>query len=72
MPRCFLWMLTRLHTAAMDTTDDDEAALGNCLDEDNIVILQNDDLFAYLFVLCMGGDLRRGCGRDWSQYTCTV
>ena len=27
-------------TTATDTTDDDETALGNCLDEDNIVIVQ--------------------------------
>ena len=39
-------------TTATDTTDnDDEAALGNCLDEDNIVIVQLNDLFACLYIV---------------------
>ena len=37
-------------TTATDTTDDD-AAPRNCLDEDNIVIVQFNDLFACLYIV---------------------
>jgi hypothetical protein len=46
-------------TTATDTTDDDdETALGNCLDEDNIVIVQ---LMIYLHICTLyGGRFKEG------------
>ena len=50
-------------TTATDTTDDEEAALPTVLMKTTMIV-QFNDLFAYLLVHCMGGDLRRGYGRD--------
>ena len=45
-------------TTATDTTDDEETGLGNCLDEDNIVIVQ---LMIYLHICTLyGGRFKEG------------